>query len=323
MRMRAPPLSLVLLTTVACSSSLAPRTTAVVPVERDGRYVFEFANQSLAIDPRVGARITSFALDGQNVLSGPEVNALNYGSTFWSGPQSDWDWPPPAELDREPYQASIEGARLVLRSQASPSLEVRLTKKVSVDAAAAAVDIEYVIENLARAPRRFSPWQVTRVPVEGVSFFPTGAREYGSGPFHALAGVQRGQPYTWFQFDPAASHADEQELFADGAGGFIAHAARGLVLVQSFADEPPTARAPGEAEIEIFLEAAADPAARYIELEVQGAYVTIAPGASSSWRVRWYLRHLPAGTSATIDAPGLANFVTHLLDDRSAASRSP
>ena len=47
----------------------------------------------------------------------------------------------------------------------------------------------------------------------------------------------------------------------------------------------------------------------YVEIEDQGAYVTIAPGMSSSWKVTWYLRKLPAGVEATAGSAELAAFV--------------
>ena len=48
-------------------------------------------------------------------------------------------------------------------------------------------------------------------------------------------------------------------------------------------------QAPGEAEIEVY----ANP--RYVELEAQGPYATIAPAASVSWTVVWLVREVPRG----------------------------
>jgi len=54
-------------------------------------------------------RITSFLVDGRNFLTDDKVDSLNWGSTFWPSPQSDWDWPPPAAIDNEPYTVTLEG----------------------------------------------------------------------------------------------------------------------------------------------------------------------------------------------------------------------
>jgi hypothetical protein len=47
----------------------------------------------------------------------------------------------------------------------------------------------------------------------------------------------------------------------------------------------------------------------YIEMENQGPYVNIAPGASTAWIVTWYLKRLPAGMNITARDPALAEFV--------------
>ena len=60
---------------------------------------------------------------------------------------------------------------------------------------------------------------------------------------------------------------------ADGVGGFVAHAASGLLFLKSFADVPPELQAPGEGEIEIYANN------RYVEIEVQGPYAVIDAGA--------------------------------------------
>ena len=69
---------------------------------------------------------------------------------------------------------------------------------------------------------------------------------------------------------------DHQKLFADGREGWLAHVDGDALLVKTFAVVPRAAQAPGEAQIEIY----ATPAHTYVEVEVQGAYETIAPGAA-------------------------------------------
>jgi hypothetical protein len=68
----------------------------------------------------------------------------------------------------------------------------------------------------------------------------------------------------------------------------LAHAAEGFLYLKSFEEVPPQMQAPGEATIEIYANR------RYAELEVQGRYARIEPGASASWSVAWRLRRLPA-----------------------------
>jgi hypothetical protein len=71
---------------------------------------------------------------------------------------------------------------------------------------------------------------------------------------------------------------------ADGKG-WLAYTAKGLLLVKRFDDLSPEQPAPGEAEIQIYV----NRGRTYIELESQGAYQQLQPGESLSWTVRWYL----------------------------------
>jgi Domain of unknown function (DUF4380) len=289
----------------------APR---VVPLERAGRYVFEANGLSLEVDPSHGGRITSFAIDRSEVLSGRDVDPENYGSTFWTSPQSEWDWPPPAAIDSAPYQATVERGILILTSPPSPELGVRVVKRFQLDARDRAIDIEYLVWNLSDRARKLAPWEITRVAVNGVTLFPTGERTYGSGTFAPLSLVRRSGAWTWFAFDPRETR--EQELFADGAGGWLARAAEGVVFVKTFVDVPAARQAPGEGEIELFVHPDALPNKRYLELEVQGPYAAIPPGGSSAWRTRWYLAKSPPRVRAVPFDAGLTDFVEGLVSSR-------
>jgi hypothetical protein len=298
----------------APSASSAPRPTiAVVPEERDGRYFFRAGDVSFEVDPRVGARVTSLRIAGREFLSGPEVNPNNYGSTFWTSPQVDWDWPPPSEIDRGPYRGGVQGSVLTLTSPACPLLGVKVTKSFSVDAADVSIAIAYTIENLADAPRKFAPWEITRVPLRGVTFFPSGERVYGSGPFAPLSVVRRSARHTWFEFEAQGAKEPDQELFADGAGGFLAHADDGAVLVKVFDDVAVAEQAPGEGEIEIYVHANPDLGKRYMELEIQGPYRTLPARGASTWKAKWYLKRYPAGARAAVFDTELVDYVERLV----------
>src|SRR5579859_3285928 len=108
----------------------------------DVKHALEFDNVYFEVDPQVGGRITSFRLGGLDVLSGPDVDAYNYGSTFWTSPQSDWGWPPPVEVDLHPYRVSRSDDSLTLTSSPQDTLGVRITKRFSADRTKSAIAIE-------------------------------------------------------------------------------------------------------------------------------------------------------------------------------------
>ena len=245
----------------------------VEPRFERGRYVLDWGAGRIEIDPVTGGRVTALHLDGGNLLTGPDVDPGNYGSTFWPAPQAAWGWPPLAEVDHGPYQVIRAPEALVLNGASNPALNVSIDKRIAADRARGAVVFEFSINNRGAGAVQLAPWQITRVPPGGLSFFPTGTGNFAPSNLavRELGGV------TWYAYD-AAAITDHQKLFADGSEGWLAHAGDGTLLVKTFDVAPRAEQAPGEAQIEIY----ASPAHTYVEVEVQGAYRTIAPGAGNA-----------------------------------------
>jgi hypothetical protein len=284
------------------------KANSVVPVANGSLYSFQFGDTQFAVDARLGGRIVTFALSGRNILTGPAVDPANFGSTFWPSPQSDWGWPPPTEIDGAPYAASLDGAVLSLSGATAAGLGLAVEKKFSADSQAGVVTVVYTLANRGSKARQVAPWEITRVAAGGLTFFPMGEGGPRKGPQDLLnPTVVNG--VAWFPYNAAAITAD-QKLFADGREGWIAHVDGDLLLVKSFADTLPSQAAPGEAEIEIY----ANAAHTYVEVENQGAYVNLAPGAAAAWTVRWMLRKLDlAFTPARAGSAPLLDLVRSLV----------
>ncbi len=245
-----------------------------------------FDDVTMDVDAALGGRVTALRLGGRNLVIGPDVDPDNFGSTFWTSPQAAWGWPPVPEIDHLPYEVESSGppGSLALRGPTSASLGVAVSKRFAVDAARGALRFGFAIRNHTSAPVKAAPWQISRVPPGGLTFFPTGD---GSFPPSNLA-VQQTPEVTWYAYDPAAV-TDHQKLFADGREGWIAHVHGDALWIKTFAAVPRARQAPGEAQIEIY----ANPTHTYVEVEVQGAYDDIAPGAALEWRLTWLVRRLP------------------------------
>ena len=279
-----------------------------------GRYVLDWGAGRIEIDPVTGGRVTALYLDSGNLLTGPDVDPGNYGSTFWPAPQAAWGWPPLAEVDHGPYQVIRAPEALVLNGASNPALNVSIDKRIAADRARGAVIFDFSINNRGAGAVQLAPWQITRVPPGGLSFFPTGSGNY---PPSNLAVREQGG-VTWYAYD-AAAITDHQKLFADGSEGWVAHAGDGTLLVKMFEVAPRAEQAPGEAQIEIY----ASPAHTYVEVEVQGAYRTIAPGAVLAWRVVWLVRKLPAGMVPAAGSAALLAFVRGVVEADRAAAAAP
>jgi Domain of unknown function (DUF4380) len=261
----------------------------------------------LEIDASVGGRVTALRLGGRNLLTAPEVDPVNFGSTFWTSPQAEWGWPPVAAIDTAPYAASLDGADVVLEGPSSETLGVSVEKRFSVDRARGAFVLTYRIVNRRAAAARLAPWEVTRVLPNGLTFFASSSDTFAPSdlPARTLDGV------TWIHHD-AGVIVGHQKLYAESSEGWIAHVDDDALFVKTFPVVPRAAHAPGEAQIEIY----ASSMHRYVEVEQQGACETIAPGEALTWSVAWRLRRLPPTLSRALGSSALVSFVRALVAGR-------
>ncbi|MET0387190.1 MAG: hypothetical protein ABW321_14575 [Polyangiales bacterium] len=283
--------------TVAAGSGgmVAGGAAAAPPIARDGLYVLAAGGLELVVDPKLGGRVVRFALDGQNVLTGAEVDSTNWGSTFWPSPQTSWNWPPVPELDSQPYKVEIVGDTLSLTSEPGMRARVRVSKRFRVLPAASGVEVTYTLENTDSMPASWAPWEISRVAAAGLTFFPRGK----SSASTQLPLIEQGGAL-WYRHDPAQIMGSGQKWSGDGSEGFIAHVAGQLLFVKAFADLQPEQQAPApEGEVAVYA------APGYVELEPQGPYASLAPGARTEWSVRWYLRELPQDLAIEVGSAAL------------------
>ena len=255
-------------------------TTAKAEVsnEEAGQYVLKCGNLSMTIDAAKGGKILSFKYGDQEAISQlkwPE----SFGSTFWTSPQKEWYWPPVPEYDKKAYAVEEKDGVLTMTSSVNEKLKYRIRKAFAVDEQNQAIAVTYSIINTSDETRKVAPWEITRVPNAGVIKF--------DAPVESIwpAGLMN-----FVQKDGVACYAADEaqqnrKVNADGKG-WLSYENNGLVLTKKFADLKADEPAPGEAEIQVYV----NRGKTYIELESQGAYTTLAPGAELSWTVRWYLQ---------------------------------
>jgi hypothetical protein len=253
-------------------------------VVRRKNYRIEFGACAVEVDPYDGGRIVEFSLDGRSVIVPVEESPEAYASSFWPSPQSAWSWPPPVEFDKLPWKVTLEGNVLRLASATSEKLQLSAQQRLQALPGKNAVSIEFRITNRGTFPRSVAPWQNTRVRPKGITFYPSSEPTYPQSslkltPTHGI---------TWYAHDPATVK-DSLKSYADGHEGWMAQIDGDLLFVKVFPDVPRDAQAPDEGEIVIYVHNSG----RFVEMEQQGPYTRLEPGASLTWPVIFVVRHIP------------------------------
>jgi len=292
-------------------SDAATPPTLVQPVVRGDLDVLEFGALSFAVNPSLGARITSFKLDGDELLTDATANPKFFGSTLWTSPASDWGVPgtfvPPAIVDSDPYMTTVS-ADGVITATSKPSIannkHLVIGKVFHADLAKNAIVIDYKITNTGAATFRLSHWEVTRVWPNGLMFFPSGTT-IKLDFLAQLVQVKQAQGYTWYDNTTHLMGKGESKAGSDSSGGFIAqvapHTKGDLLFIKAFQGTPAAAAPPGHYPVEFFCN---DPHT-YVEIEDHSSYNDIAAGATYTQTVTWYLRRLPVGTDRSAGSAAL------------------
>ena len=100
---------------------------------------------SMTIDVSAGGKILSYKYGDKEIISQSPMREA-FGSTFWTSPQKEWNWPPVNEFDKMPYTVK-SSSPLVIESQVSPRLKYRVRKEFSTDAKDKAIVVTYSIVN--------------------------------------------------------------------------------------------------------------------------------------------------------------------------------
>ena len=257
----------------ACVQVVAAATVAEETA--DGKYIIKNGEVTMTIDGN-GGKILSYKYGDAEVIS-QTTFPNSFGSTFWTSPQKEWNWPPVPEFDRQPYTVE-NGDKFVMTSQLSERLKYRVSKTFVPNKKDQSIAVTYTIKNESDETRKVAPWEITRVPNDGIIFFDASVDAITPA---GLMNFQAANGLSWFQADEAQQN---RKINADGKG-WLAYCANGLLMIKKFDDLDASQPAPEEAEIQVYVNRGKS----YIELESQGAYTTLAPGQELTWTVRWML----------------------------------
>jgi hypothetical protein len=275
--------------------------------------VLELGPLYFAVNPAKGARIVSFKLDGDELLTDATANAQFWGSTLWTSPASDWVVPgtfaPPPVVDSNPYTTSVSADNVITATSGTSTANGKqfvIIKTFRADLAKNAIVVEYGIKNTSATAFRLSHWEVTRVFPGGLLFFPSGTTtklDFLKQPVQ----VSQAQGYTWYDNTSHIKDNGESKAGTDSSGGFVAQVAplapaKGdLLFIKAFKGIMAAAAPPDHYPIEFYCNSPHT----YVEIEDHSSYDEIAPGATYTQAVTWYLRRLPMGTDRSAGSAAL------------------
>jgi hypothetical protein len=272
-------------------------------------YTITQGQAKLDISANIAGRMSSLKVDGfELLLTADKVSNTVWGSTFWTSPQSEWNWPPIDLLDEAAYSVSVADNRIVFTSKTDPKTGYQFIKSYGINAEKKCISIVYSIYNNSSVEKNVAGWEVTRLLPAGMTFFPQGNTESNSGIFYPLA-VEHVGDITWAKYQPQNLLQNHHKLMTDGKEGWVAYVNAGKLLVKEFTDVPVELIVAGEGEIELF----ANVEKTFWEVDQQGVMTKLAPGEHLDWEVRWHTRSLPENLPATLGSNDLVNYVRGVL----------
>lgn len=278
-----------------------------IMILKNGSYMVSSKNVDIIVNPAEAGRITSFKLGTYEFLISKDTIPDSYGSTFWPGPQSMWNWPPPQVLDSEPYSAVNNGNSIKLISGEDPVTGFQFTKEFSAGKKNS-INLVYSIINKTKEVKKAAPWEISRVHKGGLLFFPIGKKPLGVKSFEpADADIIDG--IVWYK-DRMKRPENKRLSTADGSEGWAAYAIDGKLFIKKFKDVKPEMIAPGEGDVMFYV----DSKANFVEFEIEGGYQTLKPGEELYWNVEWIGIDIPANIKVDKGNMDLVNYVRKIVD---------
>ncbi len=291
-----------------------------VPPQQDGSlFSLEVGNLVFRVDSTYGAKVSSLTLDGTEFMITSDMVSSDFlwGATLWPSPQSEWDWNNSNKLvwDHEPYSAFIDGDTMRFTGKETSvdnGDSFYFIKNFWASSADTTISLKYSMVNTTGKTIKKALWELTRVPVGGLTFWPTGP----GGTWGDLApATEEINDHTWY--DRESKDGTNLKFFADGSDGWFAHVDDyGTLYIKTFEDVNRSEFANKEGEIELWV------ADEYIELENQGPCRNIADQAQLDYELKWYLRPLPDDIEVTAGNMELVEYVKWVISDKGTAPTS-
>lgn len=263
----------------------------------------------LTVVSEIGPRIMSFSFQGRHNLfrnlpqdmgqTGGATFRLYGGQRLWAAPENPLDTYFP---DNEPAAfQQISAHEYVVAAPVEESTGLQKEMRIRLADGAACVRVAHTIANRGTAARRFAPWALSIMNLNGVAIAPL--PPYGSHAEHlSPAGLMALWAYTDLT-DPRWQVGDKYVLLRQDAlagspqkiglqvrQGWAAYVLDGLLFVKTFGFDAAAAYPDYGCNTELFTDH------RMLEIESLGPLADVRPGQAASQTETWHL-------FADVDAP--------------------
>jgi len=225
----------------------------------------------------------------------PDENGwINYGGDkAWPAPQSEWQrmvgkgWPPPVTFDAVAHTATMKPSAIELVSPVDPAYGVRVRRRVSLQDEVMLIDTVY--EKVAGPPVRVAVWTITQLvsPERMFALLPEPSA-FAGGHRSTLPAAPKDLTVEG-RLLGLARHPTEKTMLVNDADVLLWVGPGRSLVIETLATQPAdrTAPRPGGAHAQIYT--SPDGAEPYVELELMGPLVDLAPGQATEMDVRYRL----------------------------------
>ncbi|MBN2102436.1 DUF4380 domain-containing protein [bacterium] len=271
---------------------------------------------SLAIVPSLGGRIMEFALGRSSLIfSNPDISSKivapgknqdwpNYGGNkIWPAPQNTWKWPPPPTLDHGKYELtktheSNEAITILLRSPVEKweAPGIRFERHITLKHNSTKAFLKETLINEGDTDVSWGIWNITQQIVNHPgkndyehfwAYFPVNSKSrYGAPGVYFTKDSEgwKGEVAPGIygvQYTP-----DGQKIFADSHEGWIGFTDRQkqIVNTKTFPNYHGKTYPDNDARLAVYMNQKELP---YLEIEVMGPIVELAPGEATSFSIDW------------------------------------
>lgn len=282
------------------------------PQQEGSLFSIEVGALRFEADTTFGAKISSLTLDGSEFMISSDMVSSEFlwGSTLWPSPQSEWGWNDNKyKWDHQAFTASINADTMSFTGtdvSVDNGDSFHFIKSFWANRKDSTYSMSYSMVNTTGKPIKKALWELTRVPVGGLTFWPTGP----GGTWGDLApACEEIINHTWYLRE--SEDGTRLKFFADGLEGWFAHVDdQNRLFIKTFKDVASKDFAEGEAEIELWV------ADEYIELENQSKCAAIGIGDTLDYEVVWHLRQLPDHIQVSSGNPDLVDYVHWVISEK-------